>query len=57
MLRIILGAIAGFIVWSILWVGLNQVLSLISPDWYGKTSNDFRDAVAANTPFALSAGR
>ena len=56
MLRIILGVIAGFVVWSILWVGLGEVLSLILPDWYGKTSSDFRSAVAAQTPYALSSG-
>src|SRR5687767_6219167 len=53
MVRIILGAIAGFIVWSILWVGSDAVFSAISTDW-GKTSADFRDAVARNTPYALS---
>lgn len=54
MLRIILGAIVGFVVWSILWVGSDAVLSLISPDWWGKTSADFRTAVASQTPYALS---
>lgn len=53
MARIILGAIAGFIVWSVLWVGSDAVFSLISADW-GKTSTDFRDAVAGNKPYALS---
>ena len=53
MVRIILGAIAGFIVWSILWVGSDAVFSAISTDW-GKTSTDFREAVAKNTPYALS---
>ena len=56
MLRVILGAVAGFIVWSILWVGLDAVLSLISPGWFGKTSADFRAAVAAQTPYTLSSG-
>lgn len=56
MLRVMLGAIAGFIVWSILWVGLGEVLSLISPGWYGKISADFRAAVAAQTPYALGSG-
>ena len=53
MVRIILGAIAGFIVWSILWVGSDAIFSAISADW-GKTSTDFRDAVANNTPYTLS---
>lgn len=53
MLRIILAIIAGFVVWSILWVGSDALFSAISPDWYGKTSQDFRVAVANNTPYTL----
>jgi hypothetical protein len=56
MLRVILGVVAGFIIWSILWVGLDAVLSLISPGSYGQTSADFRAAVASQTPYALSSG-
>lgn len=54
MLRIVLGAVVGFIVWSILWVGIGAVLSLISPEWYGKILNEFTAAVASQTPYALS---
>jgi hypothetical protein len=53
MLRIILGAVAGFIVWSILWVGMGAVLSAISPGWYGKTLHEFNAAVASQTPYVL----
>jgi hypothetical protein len=53
MLRIILGAIAGFILWSILWVGSDAALSAISPDWWGKTSLEFRAAVENKTPYSL----
>ena len=53
MLRIILGAIAGFILWSILWVGGDALLSAISPDWWGKTSLEFRAAVENKTPYSL----
>ena len=53
MARIILGMIVGFIVWSVLWVGSDAILSVISPDW-GKTSADFRAAVENKTPYALS---
>ena len=52
MVRIILGVVVGFIVWSALWVGGDAVFSAISPDW-GKTSADFRAAVENKTPFAL----
>lgn len=53
MLRIILAAIAGFIVWSVLWVGSDAILSFISPGWWGKTSLEFRTAVENKTPYAL----
>ena len=51
MLRIILGVIAGFIIWSILWVGLDALLSAISPGWFGKNFADFQNAVSRNEPF------
>ncbi len=48
MVRIILGVIAGFIVWSIFWVGSERILIGIFPDWFGKHSieaeNAFRNA-------------
>jgi hypothetical protein len=52
MVRIIIGAIVGFLAWSILWVGSDAVFSMISSDW-GKTSADFREAVANNAPYSL----
>ena len=51
MLRIILGLIAGFIVWSIVWVGTDALLSAISPDWFGKIFTEFQNAVNRNEPF------
>ena len=54
MWRIILAIIVGFILWSILWVGSDALMSLISADW-GKTSADFRAAVENKTPYTLSA--
>jgi hypothetical protein len=53
MVRIILGVIAGFIAWSILWVGSDAILSAISTDW-GKTSTEFQEAAAKQTPYTLS---
>ena len=52
MLRIILGIIAGFIVWSLLWVGSDAVFGVISPDW-GKKSADFQAATENKMPFTL----
>ena len=53
MLRIILAIVVGFIVWSVFWVGSDAVFSLISPGWWGKTSQEFRAAVENKTPYAL----
>jgi hypothetical protein len=53
MLRIVLGVIIGFIVWSILWVGSDAVFSALSPNWWGKTSMEFRAAVENKTPYSL----
>jgi len=51
MLRIILGLIAGFIVWSIVWVGMDALLSAISPGWFGKNFVEFQNAVNRNESF------
>lgn len=51
MVRIILGAIAGFIVWSILWIGSDAVLSALSPGWYGKHHAQLETAVNNRTEF------
>jgi uncharacterized membrane protein len=53
MLRIILGVIAGFIVWSIVWVGMDALLSAISPGWFGRILLEFQNAVSRNEPFTL----
>ncbi len=46
MARIILGAILGFIGWSIVWLGSEQVLSNIWPKWYGAHQLAFEAAVS-----------
>lgn len=51
MLRIILGIIAGFIAWSIVWVGSEKILSVIWPEWYGTHQLAFEAAVANGGPF------
>lgn len=51
MLRIILGVIAGFIVWSIVWLGLDALWSAISPGWFGRIFNEFQNAVNRSEPF------
>ncbi len=51
MLRIILGVIAGFVAWSILWVGSDQALISFSPDWYGAHQRAFEAAMTNKASF------
>jgi len=51
MVRIVLGAIAGFIAWSIIWVGSEKALSAIWPEWYGANQVAFEAAVANGGAF------
>jgi hypothetical protein len=52
MVRIIIGIVAGFVVWSTLWTGSDWVLMTISSGWYGKHQTEFGAAVTNNQPFA-----
>jgi len=45
MLRTILGVIAGFFTWIIVWVGIEKILSAIMPAWYGAPQLAFQNAV------------
>lgn len=49
--RIILGAIVGFIVWSVIWVGSEAAMSAIWPDWYGAHQVAFEKAVTEGGDF------
>ena len=51
MLKIVLGVIAGFVAWSIVWVGSDQVLMTVSPMWYGDHQLRFALAMANQEPF------
>ena len=51
MVRIILGVIAGFLVWSIVWIGSDQVLMNLSSGWYGAHQLSFETAMLNQTPF------
>lgn len=50
MLRIVLGAIAGFIVWTIFLIGSDYLWELISPA-YTAHQKEFSEAVTNKTPF------
>lgn len=49
--RIIFGAVAGFLVWSVLWVGTEKAMSTIWPDWYGVHQAAFEKAVTEGGDF------
>jgi hypothetical protein len=51
MLRIILGAVAGFIVWTILLFVTDKILEIVSPDWYGRISAELLSAIENKTPY------
>ena len=51
MLRIILGVIVGFVAWSIIWVGSDQLLHQSSPEWYGLHQDQTALAVANGESF------
>ncbi len=52
MLRIVIAAIIGFVVWSILWVGSDAVFMAISP-WYKESLEGFQKALETKTPFEV----
>ena len=45
MQRTVLGVIAGFFTWIIVWVGIEKILSAIMPEWYGVPQLAFQNAV------------
>jgi uncharacterized membrane protein (DUF485 family) len=51
MVRIILAAIVGFIVWTVFLIVSDQLWIAFSPDWYGTHQAEFSAAVTNKTPF------
>ncbi|MBS1795075.1 MAG: hypothetical protein JSS81_14545 [Acidobacteria bacterium] len=51
--RIILGALAGFVIWAILWIGSDMILMALSPGWYGRNMGEFQAAMENKTVFTL----
>ena len=45
MVRIVLGVIAGFCAWAIVWVGSEKILSAIWPEWFGAHQLAFEAAI------------
>lgn len=50
MVRVILGVVAGFIAWSILWIGSDQVM-IGTIGWYGEHQRAFEKAMTNGDAF------
>lgn len=46
MLRMIFGIVAGFVVWTIMWIGSDQLFRIISPEWIGAQQDAIELAIA-----------
>jgi hypothetical protein len=53
MVRIVLGVIAGFVAWTIMWVGSEKILSTIFPEGYGVHQSAFEEAVKNGGDFTV----
>lgn len=53
MVRIIIGAIVGFIVWTIFLFISDAVWMMLSPDFYGTQQAALQEAVMNKTPFTM----
>ena len=51
MVRIVWGVIAGFFAWVIVWVGIEKILSAMSPGWLGAHQAAFQAAIEQGTSF------
>ena len=51
MVRIVLGVIAGFFTWAIVWFGSEKILSAIWPEWFGAHQLAFQAAIEHGGPF------
>ncbi|HEX8637718.1 MAG TPA: hypothetical protein VF692_06635, partial [Pyrinomonadaceae bacterium] len=51
MLKIILGAIVGFIIWAVFLFVSDQIWLLLSPDWYGRHQNELVTAINNKTDY------
>lgn len=56
MVRKILGIIGGFVAWSILWVGSDQVCRALWPDWYGAQMLALEKAMFNKEAFTADSG-
>jgi hypothetical protein len=53
MLKMVLGIIVGFVVWTVLWVGSHALFAALSPNWFGKMGTDMADAAGKGIPYQV----
>ncbi|MBX3281912.1 MAG: hypothetical protein KF756_05485 [Acidobacteria bacterium] len=53
MIRLIIAIVIGFTVWTIIWLGSEQMLSNFSPGWWGEHQTAFEKATINRTPFTV----
>ena len=51
MIRIILGIIVGFVIWSIIWVGSDALMASFSQTWWGAQKDAMALAVVNNDKY------
>jgi hypothetical protein len=54
MVRIVLGVIAGFFAWVIVWVGSEKILSAIWPEGFGAHQRAFEEAIKNGGQFTAN---
>lgn len=52
MMRIVLGVVAGFVAWPIIWFGTEKLFSAIWPEWYGAHQLAFTAAIKSGGQFS-----
>ena len=55
MVRIVMGVIAGFFAWAIVWFGSEKILSAIWPEWFGAHQVAFQAAIEHGGQFTADA--
>lgn len=47
----LVGVVAGFIAWLVVWIGVETIVSAASPGWFGEHQRAFQSAITDGAPF------
>lgn len=50
-MRMLVGVVAGFVTWLVVWLGTEMVLSAVWPEWFGAHQRAFQAAITDGNPF------